>query len=229
MSPGESTTSFAIVGIEDDRETGPSELLVRMGDVAGYSSGSNNVTRLIISDNETSAPSDIFSASGTILASGANDTFWTVAAFAEDGDTDQLAAVTVLPGSGSFILEGLKAGRYSVQAWMDENEDGLVGEEEMVLTDAAGALGTSLEVPPSNATLFFTDAFQPTDEQLEDELPQTDDMEAPPSEDVMTDEPVDNESAQGGCTVNGYSGTSNPLMWGILLSVIGLIRRERSR
>ena len=59
LNRGESTTAFSIIGIEDDRETGPSELLVRMGDVNGYSSGSNNVTRLVISDNDR-APDDIF-------------------------------------------------------------------------------------------------------------------------------------------------------------------------
>ena len=95
LAPGESTTSFSIVGIEDTRNTGPSELLLRLGEVPGYATTSSNPTRLVISDNETALADDVFSLSGPVMASPTLDQFWTIAALMNQMTKPALRWLTV--------------------------------------------------------------------------------------------------------------------------------------
>jgi hypothetical protein len=232
LNQGESTTSFSIVGIEDIRETGPSELLLRLGEVPGYSSTSSNSTRVVISDNEVSADDDIFTISGSVLAAGEGDTFWTVAAFTErlDGDDDaggQLAAMTVLPGSGSFILENLKAGIYEIIAWSDDNGDMIRDDDELGLYNEVGDVRTLRQIPPSDVTVLFTDvgAEPETDGESPTEPEVPSDMEPI---DMNPDDPPMGDAKSGGCTVQQANRWGDLSLAGLFFTaLLAFSKRER--
>lgn len=229
LNPGESTTSFSIVGIEDIRETGPAELLLRLGEVPGYSSTSSNATRLVISDNEVSVDDDIFTISGAILANVGAETFWTIAAFAEGASMEEgPAAMTVLPGSGSFILENLKAGVYEIAAWSDENTDMLPDADELSLYNEVGAARSLRQIPPSDVTLLFTD-LAPEPEASDGDVPEPDEpMEMGPAETDPIDPPMANSDG-GGCTVQNTDRRENlSLMALFMIALLSFTRRERS-
>jgi hypothetical protein len=228
LNPGESTTSFSIIGIEDTRETGPSELLLRLGEVPGYSSTSSNATRLVISDNEVSLEDDIFSLSGSVLSGDVDEAFWTIAAFDEDDGGDSVAAaLTVLPGSGSFILENLKAGIYRIVAWSDVDEDGRPDEDEVLLYNEVGDTTSLRQIPPSDVSLFFTDLAVENDppEMMMDE---PEEIETPDTNADMMSADVAVHGDSGGCSTHTIRnrGTSG-LMAMFVVMFTGLIRREK--
>jgi len=228
LAPGESTTSFSIVGIEDVRETGPSEILLRLGEVAGYSSTSSNSTRLVISDNEMSADDNIFTIAGSVLTAGSGDVFWTIAAFSEGiGEDGELASMTVLPGSGSFILENLKAGVYEVVAWSDDNGDMVPDEDELTLYNEVGNVRSLRQIPPSDVTVLFTDVSaepEPVDEEpVNSEMPTE-----PEPTDMDAGDPPTADAKSGGCAIQQASRWGNLNLAGLLLVVLfSFSRRER--
>ncbi|MGB0646933.1 MAG: PA14 domain-containing protein, partial [Bradymonadia bacterium] len=231
LAPGESTTSFSIVGIEDTRNTGPSELLLRLGEVPGYATTSSNPTRLVISDNEMELADDVFSLSGTVLATSAQEQFWTIAAFAESGDEGAMpVSYSVLPGSGSFILENLKAGTYVIRCWFDENQDFLPNDDELQLYNEVGQVNSLRQVPPADVSLLFTDMHVETEES-EGDVEESVDPSMPDEEGEETADaqPMATESDSGGCIQNAdVHGTSGLGLVSLLL-LLCFYRRERCR
>ena len=165
------------------------------------------------------------------MASPTLDQFWTIAAFDEsDDEASTPLAYSVLPGSGSFILENLKAGTYVVRCWFDENQDLIPDEDELNLYNEVGQINSVRQVPPADVSLLFTDM------QIDSEVPE--DSESDATDPQMPDQtvegaeetqPMPTETKSGGCshytTTNGLTG----FVWCSVLLLLCLYRRERCR
>jgi hypothetical protein len=162
------------------------------------------------------------------LIEGDSDTFWTIAAFDDDGEK---VASTVQPGAGSFIIEGLKTGIYTVKAWADEDNDGLPTEQERMLVNEAGREESLRQVPPDDSTLLFTTASV-VEPRLADGGMIDFGMADPEHRDAAIEDSGSSgeppAAASSGCGQSS-STSSDPIYFFLLIMCLGLHGHRRER
>ena len=233
IPPGRSAAGFSIRGVDDIIQTPNAEILVSLGQPPGFALASSNPVRVVVADDDDPNLDSIpgYKVAGTLSGEATSDALWTVTAVATDQDLE-LAAYAFL--GETFLLDGLVDGEYEVQAWLDENENGLLDEDESRLVDEQGMDTVTITVPPSLAGVDFhlpVDEIESEPETPVEEEPSVAEMEEEP---VPMPAPMDTTpsaiSAEPSTGCNTTNDTSSGFDWRLVLlggCFLTLARRRR--